>query len=86
MQRAERLLAEQRALAPVSAVVLNTYVSWLRSVGRCAEVMRLPSGPFRTDPNRMRTMDRDLQRARNECKVFTGHAEEDLALQTKRTN
>ena len=66
MQRAGRLLAQARALGPGSARVLNTALYWLRSVGRCAEVIETAEHAIRIDPNRIRTVDRDLQRA---CRV-----------------
>ena len=64
MQRAGRLLAQARALAPGSAKVLNITLYWLRTVGRCAEVIEAAEHAIRIDPNRMRTQDRALQRAR----------------------
>ena len=55
MRRAEQLLAQARALEPGSATVLNTTVFWLRSVGRCAEVIEAAERAIRIDPNRTRT-------------------------------
>jgi hypothetical protein len=54
MQRAEHLLTQAQALTPASEVVLNTYVGWLRTVGRCPEIVELAERALRTDPNRMR--------------------------------
>jgi adenylate cyclase len=82
MQRAERLLAQARALAPGSAEVLNTTVSWLRSVGRCEEVTEAAQHAIQTDPNRMRTWT-GIYNTLAECKTWTGHAEEEITLQMK---
>ena len=80
MQRAGRLLAQARALQPGSASVLNIVVYWLRSVGRCAEVIEAAEHAIRIDPNRMRTYT-GLYNELAVCKTRTGHAEEELALQ-----
>ena len=55
MQRAGRLLAQARALEPRSPRVLNIALYWLRTVGRCAEVIEAAEHAIRIDPNRMRT-------------------------------
>ena len=55
MQRAGRLLAQARALEPGSPLVLNTALYWLRTVGRCAEVIETAEHAIRIDPNRIRT-------------------------------
>ena len=65
LQRAERLLARARALAPGSEGVLNTYVFWLRTVGRCPEAIAAAEHALGTDPNGTRVLNRDLQRACN---------------------
>ncbi len=80
MQRAERLLAQARALAPGSAEVLNTAVYWLRSVGRCEEVIEATQHAIQTDPNRMR-MWTAVYNSLAICKTWTGHAEEEITLQ-----
>jgi TolB-like protein len=80
LQRAETLLARARALAPDSEIVLNTYVQWLRRVGRCPEVIEEAERALRTDPNRMRVMTGTYSALAN-CKVFAGHTDEALALQ-----
>src|SRR5690242_12774585 len=82
MQRAERLLAQARAIAPESAEVLNTTVYWLRSVGRCPEVIEAAERAIRIDPKRMR-MWTGVYNELAVCKTWTGHAEEELALQEK---
>jgi TolB-like protein/DNA-binding winged helix-turn-helix (wHTH) protein len=82
MQRAGHLLSQARALAPASEVVLNTYVYWLRTVGRCPEVIELAERALQTDPNRMRVMT-GIYNELATCKISTGHAEEGLALQAE---
>jgi adenylate cyclase len=82
LQRAERLLARARAIAPDSEVVLNTYVLWLGSLGRCPEVIEAAQRALKTDPTRMRVWTGTYNQLAG-CKVWTGHAEEGLALQEK---
>ena len=55
MQRAGRLLAQARTLEPGSPKVLSITLYWLRTVGRCAEVIEAAEHAIRIDPNRMRT-------------------------------
>jgi tetratricopeptide (TPR) repeat protein len=80
MQRAGRLLEQARALDPQSAVVLNNAVYWLRSVGRCAEVIEAAERAIQNDPNRMRTYT-GVYNELAVCKTRAGHADEELALQ-----
>jgi tetratricopeptide (TPR) repeat protein len=82
MQRAGRLLTQAQVLAPASELVLNYYVYWLRTVGRCPEIIELAERALRTDPNRMRTMT-GIYNELAICKTWTGHAEEGLALQAE---
>jgi adenylate cyclase len=82
MQRAERLLARARAIAPDSEVVLNTYVLWLRTVGRCPEAIEAAERALNTDPNRMRVWT-GIYNELATCKVLIGHADEGLVLQEK---
>jgi TolB-like protein/DNA-binding winged helix-turn-helix (wHTH) protein len=82
MQRAGRLLTQAQALAPASEVVLNTYVYWLRTVGRCSEIIELAERALRTDPNRMRVQT-GIYNELATCKIWAGHAEEALALQAE---
>jgi TolB-like protein/DNA-binding winged helix-turn-helix (wHTH) protein len=82
MQRAGHLLSQARALAPASEHVLNVYVYWLRTMGRCAEIIELAERALRTDPNRMR-MWTGIYNELAFCKIWTGHAEEGLALQAE---
>jgi TolB-like protein len=67
MQRAERLLAQARANAPDSPVVLNTYLMWLRTVGRWAEVIDAAQRAMQMHPIRIRGLNgiyHELGRAR----------------------
>jgi TolB-like protein/DNA-binding winged helix-turn-helix (wHTH) protein/tetratricopeptide (TPR) repeat protein len=80
LRRAETLLTRARAMAPDSEIVLNTYVYWLRRMGRCPEAIEEAERALKTDPNRMRVMV-GIYNELAVCKVFTGHAEEALALQ-----
>jgi len=82
MQRAGRLLAQARILEPGSPRVLNITLYWLRTVGRCAEVIEAAEHAIRIDPNRMRT-ETGVYNELAVCKTWTGHAEEELALQTQ---
>jgi len=80
MQRAGRLLEQARALEPRSPLVLNNAVFWLRTVGRCAEVIEAAEHAIRLDPNRLRTYT-GVYNELAVCKVRVGQAEEGLALQ-----
>jgi tetratricopeptide (TPR) repeat protein len=80
MQRAGRLSAQARAAAPASARFLNTYVYWLRSVGRCPEVIEAAQHAIETDPHGVRVMT-GIYHELAVCKTWTGHAEEGIALQ-----
>ena len=82
MQRAGRLLAQARALEPGSEEVLNDTVYWLRSVGRCAEVIEAAEHAIRMNPHRMR-MWTGVYNELAVCKTWTGHAEAEIALQAQ---
>ncbi len=82
MQRAGLLLAQARSIAPGSAEVLNTTVYWLRSVGRCPEVIEAAEHAIRTDPNGMR-MWTGVYNELAVCKTVTGHAGEEIVLQAR---
>jgi adenylate cyclase len=84
MQRAERLLAQAREIVPDSTVVLNTTLLWLRTVGRCAEVIDGAQRAIRMHPNRIRGLN-GIYHELGRCKTLTGHAEEGIALE-KETN
>jgi tetratricopeptide (TPR) repeat protein len=82
MRRVEQLLARARAIAPDSELILNTTVWWLRSVGRCREVIEAAQRAIQLDPNRIRWMT-GVYNELGQCKTWTGHAEEEIALQAK---
>ena len=82
MRRAGRLLAQARALAPGSPLVLNTALYWLRTMGRCAEVIETAEHAIGMDPNRVRPWPA-IYSELAVCKQRMGHAEEGLTLQTK---
>jgi TolB-like protein/tetratricopeptide (TPR) repeat protein/rhodanese-related sulfurtransferase len=82
LQRAEHLITEARAIAPGSEMVLNTYVLWLRTLGRCSEIIEAVEQALRTHPNRMRVWT-GIYNELATCKIWTGHAEEGLALQAE---
>ena len=79
MQRAERLLAQARAIAPDSPIVLNTTLLWLRTVGRCAEVMEAAQRAIQ-HPNRIRGLN-GIYHELARCKTLAGHAEEGISLE-----
>ncbi len=82
MQRAGRLLAQARTIVPESDMVLNSYVYWLRTVGRCPEAIEAAQRAIQTDPNQARVWT-GLYNELAVCKSWTGHAEEAIALQQK---
>ncbi|MGA9011807.1 MAG: winged helix-turn-helix domain-containing protein [Acetobacteraceae bacterium] len=82
MQRAGRLLARARTIKPESDMVLNSYVYWLRTVGRCPEAIEAAQRAIQTDPNQARVWT-GLYNELAVCKSWTGHAEEAIALQQK---
>jgi adenylate cyclase len=80
MQRAEHLLAQARALAPESPLVLNAYVLWLRTVGRCAEAIEVCQRAIRMHQNRIRGW-MGFYHELGRCKTWMGQAEEGIALE-----
>jgi TolB-like protein/tetratricopeptide (TPR) repeat protein len=80
MQRAERLLAQARAIAPDSPIVLNAYVLWLRAVGRCAEAIEACQQAIQLHPNRIRGY-MGIYHELGRCKTWTGHVEEGIAIE-----
>jgi adenylate cyclase len=80
MQRAGRLLAQARAIAPDSPVVLNGYVLWLRTVGRYAEAVEACERAIQVHPNRIRGLS-GIYHELGRCKTWTGHAEEGITLE-----
>ena len=82
MERAGQLLAQARTLEPRSLWVLETALYWLRTVGRCAEVIETAEHALRIDPNRTRGLT-GLYNELAVCKTRKGHAEEELSLQAQ---
>jgi len=82
MQRAEQLLARAREIAPDSPVVLETTLYWLRSVGRCQDVIEAAQHAIQMNPRKMR-MWTGVYNELGVCETVTGHAEEEIALQEK---
>jgi TolB-like protein/DNA-binding winged helix-turn-helix (wHTH) protein len=82
MERAGQLLAQARTLEPRSPRVLDVALYWLRTVGRCAEVIETAEHALRIDPNRTRGLT-GLYNELAVCKTRKGHAEEELALQAQ---
>ena len=82
MQRAGILLTQARAVEPGSGTVLNTALYWLRSVGRCAEVIETAEQAIGMDANRMRVWT-GIYNELAVCKTRKGFAEEELALQAR---
>jgi adenylate cyclase len=80
MQRAEHLLAKARSLAPESPLVLNAYVLWLRTVGRCAEAIEVCQRAIRMHQNRIRGR-MGFYHELGRCKTWMGQAEEGIALE-----
>jgi TolB-like protein/Tfp pilus assembly protein PilF len=79
MERAGRLLDEARARAPAADFVLNTYVFWLRTVGRCPETIELAQRALEAEPKRMRVWT-GIYNELATCKLWAGHADQALAL------
>jgi adenylate cyclase len=80
MQRAEHLLIRARAIAPEAPFVLNAYVLWLRTLGRCAEAIEVCQRAIRMHQNRIRGwlgFHHELGR----CKTWMGQAEEGIAVE-----
>jgi adenylate cyclase len=81
-QRAEHLLIRARAIAPEAPFVLNAFVLWLRTVGRCAEAIEVCQRAIGMHQNRIRGwlgFHHELGR----CKTWIGQAEEGIALEMK---
>ena len=82
LERAGQLLAQARTLEPRSPRVLDVALYWLRTVGRCAEVIETAEHALRIDPNRTRGLT-GIYNELAVCKTRKGHAEEELALQAQ---
>jgi adenylate cyclase len=82
VQRASHLLEQARTIAPDSKFVLNTYVYWLRTVGRCPEAIELAQQALKTDAGGTRPWT-GIYNELSVCKIYTGDAEEGLTLQAE---
>jgi adenylate cyclase len=82
LQRAECLLMRALAIAPESPMVLNAYVMWLRTVGRCAEAIEVCERAIRMHPRRIRGW-MGFYHELGRCKTWMGYAEEGIALETE---
>ena len=82
VQRASHLLEQARTIAPDSKFVLNTYVYWLRTVGRCPEAIELAQQALKTDAGGIRPWT-GIYNELSVCKIYTGDAEEGLTLQAE---
>jgi TolB-like protein/rhodanese-related sulfurtransferase len=80
MERTERLLKQARAIAPTAINVLWITANWLRSMGRCQEMIELAQQALRMDSYWTREA---LYYGLGKCKTMTGHAEEEISLQEK---
>jgi hypothetical protein len=67
-------------MAPDSMKVLNNYLYWLVTVGRCNEAIPLAEQAIARNPARVRRMT-GIYNGLAICKTWTGHAEDDIALQ-----
>jgi TolB-like protein/DNA-binding winged helix-turn-helix (wHTH) protein len=83
LQRAERLITKARALAPDSEMVLNTYVEWLRAVGRCPQAIEITERAIQTNPNRTRVWT-GLYNELARCKMMLGDVGTALSLHGRR--
>jgi Tfp pilus assembly protein PilF len=77
VQRASHLLEQARTIAPDSKFVLNTYVYWLRTVGRCPEAIELAQQALKTDAGGTRPWT-GIYNELSVCKIYTGDAELDF--------
>jgi TolB-like protein/DNA-binding winged helix-turn-helix (wHTH) protein/tetratricopeptide (TPR) repeat protein len=87
MRRAERLLRRALEITPSALEVLNTYVYWLRTVGRCPEVIEAVGQAIEMRPIQTRIWT-GLYNELSMCKFSTGDAEKgiDLQEQARRNN
>ena len=68
-------------IAPELPLVLNTYVLWLRTVGRCAEAIEVCQRAIRMHQNRIRGW-MGFYHELGRCKTWMGQAEDGIALET----
>jgi len=80
MRRAELLVLKAREIAPKAPEPAYVYMYWLKSVGRCPEVVELGQQFMQTAPDQARATI-GIYSQLGQCLTQTGHAEEDMALQ-----
>ena len=80
MRLAESYALKAREIAPTAPEPAYVYMYWLKSVGRCPEVIELGRQLMRTDPEGVRSTV-GIASQLGQCLAQAGHAEEDIALQ-----
>jgi hypothetical protein len=80
--RAELLSIKAREIAPKAPAPAYVYMYWLKSVGRCPEVVELGHQFIRMGPDQAHGM-LGIYSQLGQCLTQTGHAEEDITLQGK---
>jgi adenylate cyclase len=80
MRRAELSLVKAREIAPKEPTPAYVYMYWLKSVGRCPEVVELGQQLIQTGPDLARA-NPGIYSQLGQCLTQTGHADEDVALQ-----
>ena len=82
MQRAEQLLMRALVIAPETPLVLNAYVMWLRTVGRCAQAIEVCKRAIRMHRKRIRGW-MGFYHELGRCKSWMGQSEEAIALEAE---
>jgi adenylate cyclase len=80
MRRAELLALKAREIAPKAPEPAYVYMYWLKSVGRCPEVVELGRQFIQTAPDQARATH-GIYSQLGQCLTQSGYAEEDIALQ-----
>ncbi len=80
MRRAENYVVKAREIAPTASEPAYVTMYWLKSVGRCPEVIELGRQIMRTDPEGVRSIV-GIASQLGQCLAQNGHPEEDIALQ-----
>lgn len=80
MRRAQVWLEKAREIAPQAAQPAYVYMVWLKTVGRCLEVIELGRHLIQADPEGAR-WSAGIYSQLGQCLAKTGHAEEDISLQ-----
>jgi hypothetical protein len=78
MHRAEKLLTQERAIAPETERLPVVTVYWLRIADRCGEAMLAAEEAIRRFSN-----GAGAYAVLGHCKTETGHAEEEIPLQAQ---